>query len=262
MRNLVRALLIWGVAVPLGLVVLVNVIGWMTNVVPSDPASFTWRDVAYVFLLVYVSPIVLLIVLFAAHDWLFPRPAPAATPPRRVRADAGMYGLAALPLGVGAALSNVASAFVESQNFIISLVLAAGILAFLLKPSIYRHQTWKRLIDPWLKLSGVSSVAIGGFGFVGSDEDTQNRLLRIALEKSQLAPDTLLALYIGVVILTGIAALVTYVGQASAPDENSRIPAAWFRPACALVWLSAVGNFTMFFNGALLTFLAHAGRRA
>jgi len=145
----------------------------------------------------------------------------------------------------------------ERENFTVSLVLVLACFSYLLVPSVFRRQSWKKLGDPILKWTGISALTVGGFGLVGLTDKSKNALLLIATSKSQLSETALERLYAMTIALAVLAALLRTVGTAASEDDDSRSPFALFVPAFLLGWTSAVGVFTLTINGTLLTLLGH-----
>jgi hypothetical protein len=144
-------------------------------------------------------------------------------------------------------------------DFAISFLLITATFLPTLRRSIISRQSWKKLNDTWLKWSGVSAAAVGGFGFVGTNKAIESSLLKLALDRSQVGLKVLVGSYLLVVLLLGVAALFKTVGVASAVDENTYEPLAWFAPAFGCAWLGNVGLFSLFLDSVMLTLASHFG---
>jgi hypothetical protein len=142
-------------------------------------------------------------------------------------------------------------------DFALSLLLVIATFLPTLRMSIISRQSWKKLNETWLKWSGVSAAAVGGFGFVGTNKVIESSLLKLALDRSQVGLKVLVGSYLLVVLLLGVAALFKTVGVASAVDENTYEPLAWFAPAFGCAWLGNVGLFSLFLDSVVLTMASH-----
>lgn len=143
-------------------------------------------------------------------------------------------------------------------NLSLSVAIVAVPLLSILRASVLRKLTWKKLADPWLKWSGVSGIAVGGFGFIGLGTDEQRTaLLKLALTRSQLPVAQLATVYMCAVILVGLAYLLQLVGSSAADSEESFRPIVYFAPAFTLAWVGNLLFYALFLDGALLTLSAH-----
>jgi hypothetical protein len=146
----------------------------------------------------------------------------------------------------------------KSINLNLALIMAAIPLVSALRRSVLTRQNWRTLGDPWLKWSGVSALAVGGFGFVGlGTEQEQAVLLKLAVSESQLPPKHLITLYLCFTLIWGIASLLFLTGKAAAASEETRDPLMYFIPAFTLAWLGNLGMYALFFDGLLLTLAGH-----
>ncbi len=149
------------------------------------------------------------------------------------------------------------SEWVIRNNFVVSLIIVLVPLATTLRSSIFKMLTWKKLADPWLKWSGVSALAVGGFGFVGLSEEIKNNLLKISVTKTQLQLEILQNIYFAMIFLLALGYLFRLVGYSSSKSEDSQKPLRWFIPAFIFTWLSNLGGYTLVLNSVLLTLAAH-----
>lgn len=143
-------------------------------------------------------------------------------------------------------------------DFGLSVLLTTLVFLPTLRKRILCRQSWKKLGETWLKWSGVSAVAVGGFGFVGVNAAVQP-LLQLALDRSQVGAKVLVGIYLFVVLLLGLAALFKTAGAASTEDESTYHPLTWFVPAFGCAWLGNVGLFSLFLDSVVLTLVAHFG---
>lgn len=210
--------------------------------------------------------------IFATRMFLFERRSkrkqmPELMMPRRVifMSRRGIFSMILPVLIVMIIVLGVILLFVRSPilngllryNFVVSFIAVLLPLATVLRPTVLRRQTWKRLADPWLKWSGVSAVGVGGFGLIGLTEPLKTNLLKIALTKSQVPFDTLVILYLVAILLIGLASLIRMVGVASSKKEETHDPLSWFIPAFAFAWLGNLAVFVLFVDSSVLTLAAH-----
>lgn len=292
MRKVARGFAFWALLVPTLLVIGINALAWLAGSHLYTPLLFKpyagripegviviakgifviWILPALAFLLVgwlviAIAPLFATPLFEILDDKFDGRPGkrvpvqPASTATAQARREQTGVLCAALmvPVSAGGALVAYARHFVEAHNFAISLAGVTVLLMFTVRPRVYQLQTWKLLTDPWLKWSGVATISIGGFRLISSNDALQSKLLNIAMAKSQLSPELFASAHSVVVFITGLAVLLTLIGRVSSQNVESKDPSYWFVPAFLCVWLSAVGNFTLFFDGTLLTFLASRG---
>ena len=103
----------------------------------------------------------------------------------------------------------------------------------------------------------IPGMSIGGFGMVYSNESLNKNLLAITTDAQLVDIKTLISVYILSILLFGAGMLVTTIGKTKAVDEDSNEPFFWFVPAFILVWVAAVGLYTLFFDAILMTLRAH-----
>ncbi len=145
-----------------------------------------------------------------------------------------------------------------SYNLTASALLVLALMAITLRPNALRRQTWKTMSDIWLKLPSVSSFGIMTFGVLGFVGTFENAFIRSGMAYSQVSPATLGKLYIGTVLLLGIAYLATTAGKASS-GEDTNTPLWFFAPALICAWLANLGAYTLFLDGVILSLYAHLG---
>jgi hypothetical protein len=143
-----------------------------------------------------------------------------------------------------------------SYNLTASAFLVLALMAITLRPTVLRRQTWKTMSDIWLKFPSISSFGIMTFGVLGFVGTFENAFIRSGMAYSQVSPATLGRLYLGTVLLLGIAYLATTAGKASS-GEDTNTPLWFFGPALTCAWLANLGAYTLFLDGVILSLYAH-----
>jgi hypothetical protein len=196
------------------------------------------------------------------YDVISPFP-PVAPPPRPRSRPLAMRALAAACIVLGAIATFVLllpwlvrSAI--SHNLTASALLVLALMALTIRPTVLRRQTWKTISDVWLKLPSVSSFGIMAFGVLGFVGTFESSFIRSGMAYSQVSTATLGMLYLGTVLLLGVAYLATTVGKASC-GEDSNAPVVVFALALSCAWLANLGAYTLFLDGVILSLYAHLG---
>ena len=151
-------------------------------------------------------------------------------------------------------VANVWS-FLLHHDLIISSLFVGTFLQFALRKRVYKNLTWKKLSDPWLKWSGVSTISVGGFGFIATNQNVVEKYLKFSTQSVDIK--TYIQLYILLILLLGISNLLLLIGKSHAGNEETNHPSSLFLPTFLFVWTCNLGVYTFFFDCILLTLHAN-----
>jgi hypothetical protein len=148
--------------------------------------------------------------------------------------------------------------FYLSVHFGLCGLIMLFILQFGLRISMLRHQTWKRFTENWLQFSGISAIAVGGFGFVAANQSTTS-LMNITIDPQYVDLKLMTGLYILAIVLYACAGVCATLGRNVSPnDEKTCLPHSFFIPAFLFAWTANWVIYTLFIDSVMLTLHAHA----
>ncbi len=148
-------------------------------------------------------------------------------------------------------------AFYLSVHFGLCGLVMLFILQFALRISTLRLQTWNRFTDNWLRFSGISAIAVGGFGFVAAFQDSTT-LMNITVLPDFVDVRFMTIVYITAILLYAAAGWCGTMGRRASPDPGKGIqPYTWFIPAFMLAWTANWAIYTLFIDSIMLTLHAH-----
>lgn len=162
------------------------------------------------------------------------------------------YVLGLVTFGLGLLLRTVGH-----YDFVASALLVSGTLAVPLRPAARKLQCWKRLEDIWTKVPSTGSFGILTLGALETVAKADPRFSSFGLDRGQLTHKALGILFAVAVLAWVVGHLTTTAGRASAPDDDSRVPALMFFAAFSSLWLANVGIYTLFVDGIILTLRFH-----
>jgi hypothetical protein len=144
-----------------------------------------------------------------------------------------------------------------THNILSSFIFVILLFQFTLRKKTLAKQTWKKVVEIWLKWSGISALTVGGFGFIASNDGINGNLLKITTASPLADIKLMTTIYIVVLLITGIAMLLTAIGRSKADSDETHIPKYLFIPALVLSWVSFNGLNSLMFCSLILTFHAH-----
>jgi hypothetical protein len=143
------------------------------------------------------------------------------------------------------------------HNIIASFALMGFLFQFTLRKHVILNQSWKKIMEVWLKWTGVSVVTIGGFEAVAYNTEINANLLKI-VKSSSIADIRLMTTITLIIVATTIFAwALTLVGHARAKSEDTNIPIYLFIPVFLLAWISITGSMSLVLCNIMLTIHAH-----
>jgi hypothetical protein len=147
--------------------------------------------------------------------------------------------------------------FYLSVHFALCGLVMLFLLQFGLRISMIRQQTWKRFTDNWLKFSGISAIAVGGFGFVAANQ-SKTTLMNITVDPDYVDLRAMTAFYSLAIVLYAGAAICATLGRNVSPDEEKTcLPHSWFLPSFLFAWMANWVIYTLFIDSIMLTLHAH-----
>jgi hypothetical protein len=147
--------------------------------------------------------------------------------------------------------------FYVSVHFGLCGLVMLFILQFGLRISMLRRQTWRRFTDNWLKFSGISAIAVGGFGFVAANQSNTS-LMNITVDPDYVNLEFMTAFYILAIVLYASAGVCATLGRNASPNEEKTcLPHSFFIPAFLFAWTANWMIYTLFIDSVMLTLHAH-----
>ncbi|MDQ3828838.1 MAG: hypothetical protein M3361_05910 [Candidatus Tectomicrobia bacterium] len=151
----------------------------------------------------------------------------------------------------------LATPLFKKYNIFFFLILVIALLQFALRTDALQHMSWKKLADLWLKPPAVSTITVGGFGFIATSDVIQNPLLQLTMKSEYTNLSIIVPIALCGVVFMVLAIILERIGRSKSPDDNSNIPKGWFYTAFGFAFVANLLMFALLLTSMFLTVHTH-----
>lgn len=149
------------------------------------------------------------------------------------------------------------SLFFKKYNLGFFLLLILAILQFALRPRSLQAMTWKKLGTLWMKPPTISTITVGGFGFIATSDAIKNPLLQLTLKSEYTNLPLIVPTALFSILLMIFAVIAERIGRTKTPDDDGNIPQGWFYSAFGLAFGANIAIFGLLLDSIFLTVYTH-----